>query len=798
MKLFRLLILLLTLNLLPSMVAAWPGMELPPLHVDGRYLKDPCGNNVLLHGVAITPSPWFNGCMYGNEHCRWENYDVQGCLNYNFAIINRLTDTSDGWYLNYIRLHIDPYWTNDPGPPISEHDISRFNFNRLVQYTDEVIIPLINHAHSRGLYVVLRPPGVCPERISVGDAYQQYLTTVWDFLSQHPQIRNADHVMFEIANEPVEILGTNGVWGGTSQAHFDALVNYFQPIVDLIRNNGANNICWIPGTGWQSHYAGYANNPITGGNIGYAVHIYPGYWGGIRNYQDFLNGWNVNVKPVADIAPIIITETDWAPQSYKDAGHYVWGIGNTGVAGGQGFGANFKYIVDQSGNVSWNVLAPENLIHMGDPNGATAYNNDWEAVAAPVKQWFSEYAAGNIPTSNCEPLAGCSGNVQDGIYTISAKHSNKCLDVYNFSMSDGGNIVQWSCGNTENQQWLIQQNSEGYYSIRSLYSDKCLDVANWSTNDGANIQQWSCNGQEVQQFCLQSTGDGYYTIVNRNSGKCIDITDFSMDDGANVQQWTCYNNDCQQFALTPVTTQTIANGTYSIQNRNSGQALDSYNLGTSDGTNLVQWPGTGQTNQQWTITHVENDFYRISPVHAPTKALDVIDYSSADGANVQLWEYWGGTCQQWRFIDVGNGYFQIEARHSGKLLEVAGASLDNGANVQQWPANNHHCQHWILSSLRSASLLENEVGSDNETALEVQVFPNPVTDGNVTIVLPKTKIDASNEIIINIMNLQGSTVYSTKICRNHSINISLNLIQGLYILEINDGDERYVQKLIIK
>lgn len=37
----------------------------PMLHVGGRYLKDPCDNNVVLHGVAITPSPWFNGCQYG-------------------------------------------------------------------------------------------------------------------------------------------------------------------------------------------------------------------------------------------------------------------------------------------------------------------------------------------------------------------------------------------------------------------------------------------------------------------------------------------------------------------------------------------------------------------------------------------------------------------------------------------------------------------------------------------------------------------------------------------------------------
>jgi hypothetical protein len=189
----------------------------PPLHVGGKFLKDPCGNNVVLHGVAITPSPWFNGCQYGSSsgYCTWDNYNVQGALNYNKSVMDKLSSSADGWYLNYIRLHIDPYWTNDPGPAIPENDISRFNYNRLVTYTDQVIIPLINHARSRGMYVILRPPGVCPSRIAVNDAYHSYLKRVWTFLSQHPGLKNADNVMFELANEPVEILGTNGTWGTT-------------------------------------------------------------------------------------------------------------------------------------------------------------------------------------------------------------------------------------------------------------------------------------------------------------------------------------------------------------------------------------------------------------------------------------------------------------------------------------------------------------------------------------------------------------------------------------------------------
>ena len=39
-------------------------------------------------------------------------------------------------------------------------------------------------------------------------------------------------MMFELANEPVHILGTDGVWGSNTQPHFDALKLFFQPMVD--------------------------------------------------------------------------------------------------------------------------------------------------------------------------------------------------------------------------------------------------------------------------------------------------------------------------------------------------------------------------------------------------------------------------------------------------------------------------------------------------------------------------------------------------------------------------------------
>lgn len=390
---------------------------IPKLHVEGRYLKDPHGNTVNLHGVAITPSPWFNGCGAGT--CRWSNYDVAGCLTYNYSVMDKLTDTISGWYLNYIRLHIDPYWTND-GNTTGESDISKFSFEKLKTTITNVIVPLIAHAKSRGMYVILRPPGVCPDTISVGGPYYKYLLKVWGYLTSRPELRNADNVMFELANEPITIRLNDGTYGNNSQAHFDQMKLFFQAIVDTIRSSGAQNVLWIPGTGWQSQYKGYAVNPITGNNIGYAVHIYPGFLNGGPDYAAFKAGWNENVKPVADFAPIAVTETDWSPQAGIDANGKAynlgtWGTGTTGTAQSPGFGYNLKRILDESGNVSWNLLAPEGLIDKGDPNGGIAFTNNPEACANACYTWFKEYSRTNFPRPDFAYVSHSDNG--DGTYT---------------------------------------------------------------------------------------------------------------------------------------------------------------------------------------------------------------------------------------------------------------------------------------------------------------------------------------------------------------------------------------------
>jgi beta-xylosidase len=411
--------ILIFLFIFSNWTNAWEGMPTPRLHVDGKHLKDPHGNTVLLHGFAQTYSPWFN-----ERGTKWNNYNVEGCLAYNQGLIDDILEA--GWMMNFVRLHMDPYWSNTPGCTPDGHELPNcFNETRFIKYLDEVFIPMAEYAISKGMYVIMRPPGVSPEVIGIDDEYNyaEYLFRVWDIVSNHPKIKNSEEIMFELANEPVRIKLADGSVGANTQAHFDVMKEIFQPIVNRSRENGFHNVIWIPGSGYQAHYKGYAVNPIEGENIGYAVHVYPGWFGSADGYEVFKKEWDEQVKPVADFAPVVITEMDWAPEHYNLS----WGKGITGTAGGEGFGANFKKIMDETGNVSWLLFTSPDLLAQftGEPPAEGepyTFLNDPEACPWPIYHWYKEYALEEYPRPDFEKRSHSDNG--DGTYTNPLIHAD--------------------------------------------------------------------------------------------------------------------------------------------------------------------------------------------------------------------------------------------------------------------------------------------------------------------------------------------------------------------------------------
>ena len=359
--------LLLSLALALMSMAGHAADNLPDLHVEGKNLVDSEGKTVVLHGVMDTPNRYFNGNRWGTGG--YSVSDVKPCLDYFEKMFTAITDKEKGAYCTVFRLHMDPCWTNNNAPAgTGENNIQYFSETRYKTFLSRLYVKLVEKALAHGLYVIVRPPGVCPQNIKVGDEYQAYLKKVWKLFASNATIqKNAGQVSIELANEPINVLLANG-----SKSDM-ALHDFFQPVVDEIRATGFKGIIWVPGSGYQSNYVGYSKYPITDteNNFSYAVHVYSGWYGNMTDkncdHNTFIKNFQAQV-PMVTSKPIMVTEIDWSPEDPDKAseGHYnEWGqwtqpnLGSWATASTSKWGLAWKAVHDHFGNIGMTLTHPQ-------------------------------------------------------------------------------------------------------------------------------------------------------------------------------------------------------------------------------------------------------------------------------------------------------------------------------------------------------------------------------------------------------------------------------------------------------
>lgn len=355
--------MLISLAMAMLSMAGLAADNLPALRVQGKNLVDANGKTVVLHGVMDTPNRYFNGNRWGTGG--YNVSDITPCLNYFEKMFTAITDKEQGAYCTVFRLHMDPCWTNYNAPVgTGENNIQYFNETRYKTFLSKLYVKLVEKALAHGLYVIVRPPGVCPQNIKVGDEYQAYLKKVWKLFASNATIqKNAGQVSIELANEPINVLMADG-----SQPD-KALHDFFQPVVDEIRATGFKGIIWVPGSGYQSNYVGYSKYPITDteNNFSYAVHVYSGWYGNMTDkscdHNTFIKNFQAQV-PMVTSKPIMVTEIDWSPEDPDKAseGHYnEWGdwtqpnLGSWATASTSKWGMAWKAVHDHFGNIGMTI-----------------------------------------------------------------------------------------------------------------------------------------------------------------------------------------------------------------------------------------------------------------------------------------------------------------------------------------------------------------------------------------------------------------------------------------------------------
>jgi beta-glucanase (GH16 family) len=140
---------------------------------------------------------------------------------------------------------------------------------------------------------------------------------------------------------------------------------------------------------------------------------------------------------------------------------------------------------------------------------------------------------------------------------------------------------------------------------------------------------------------------------------------------------------------------------YTVQNQNSAMCADQADGSTANGTRVLQRTCQGSLNQQWQFRPTDNGYYNVVPRTAASLTWDVTggEAATGNGVKVQLWSFGGsgGRNQQWRPESLGGGRWRFRARHSGRCLDVPGASTSAGVQLQQWDCNGTGAQSFLLA-----------------------------------------------------------------------------------------------------
>jgi fibronectin type 3 domain-containing protein len=233
--------------------AALTFADTPPLHVDGKYFKDPSGNIVILRGVAMIHTPDMDTTRPGHEF-----------------MIDNVTTAANGWYARIIRIgvRVEAYM-NNPANIVNNY-----------------LKPSVDYCTSKGLYCIIDWHPITDAR-----TYDSQTRQFWNHVA--PIFANYDNVLYEVFNEH-SVDTSWAVWKSVAQ-----------PWVDIIRSHAPNNIVLIGGPFYSQHIQGAATDPFNGSNLAYVAHVYPGGW--------YPQGWDGNIGVVADVHPVIVTEWGYNP-----------------------------------------------------------------------------------------------------------------------------------------------------------------------------------------------------------------------------------------------------------------------------------------------------------------------------------------------------------------------------------------------------------------------------------------------------------------------------------------------------
>jgi endo-1,4-beta-xylanase len=369
-------------------------------------------------------------------------------------------------------------------------------------------------------------------------------------------------------------------------------------------------------------------------------------------------GWMQNLSGTA-LRSALINHVTQVATHFKGK-IYAWDVVNEAFAD-DGQGSRRDSNLQRTGN-DW-IEAAFRAARAADPGAKLCYNDyntdGINAKSTGVYTMVKDFKARGVPI-DCVGFQAHLGTSLPGDFQANLQR-----------FADLGVDVQLT--ELDIQQGGNQANMYAAVTTACLAVARCTGITVWGVRDsdswrtGANPLLFDASGNKKAAYtsvlnALNAGGSGgggnggggstsidssaWYVLLNRNSGKALDVYNLATNDGARITQWARNDGSQQQWQFV-----SSGDGYYEIRSRLSGKNLDVSGRSTADGAAIIQWSDSSAANQQW-LTTITNGYATLISRNSG-KALEVQGASTADGANIVQYTSWNGANQQWQLVRVG-------------------------------------------------------------------------------------------------------------------------------------------------
>lgn len=524
------------------------------------------------------------------------------------------------------------------------------------------------------------------------------------------------------------------------------LANYNNlPRVTLAENHFNQTLTRAPGLVRYGYYHSL-NNFVENFNLGYTIHtaakLYTEncyYDGGAYKGSVVNDDYTSNGSSISDLSK--------AQCAYTDSGSVAVNCYNSN---------NLKNVKSKacswrpSSNYAYKAFsAADAKTYCASYSGAqsSALNMNYATFQKPGVP-----SAGYVQVPNNDPAYIAANFTEGSAYMIKNVNSGLYMEVQDGKAANGANVQQWGAeASTAHNTWRFFSAGDGYYYIVSALDDGAsyvLDIAGAKSDNGTNVGLYQYKASDNQKFMLTENSDGSYKIRTKVSGEAsaIEAKDASATSGANIQEWEINGANCQNWMLEPVSNPGVVMDTsvvYSFQNVNSTLVMDVYDGTMKDNTNVQQWGANDCDSQKWVLKSFgSGNYYYIRSLQDPSYVLCA--ESTVNGGNIDIVTYsTKNSAMLFKFTKNLDGSYSIMTRASMDtcLVEVADASKSSGANVRQWEPNANDCQKWNVvtettttataQTTTTTAVTADTITETTKSTATTTTMTNPIVKGDV-------------------------------------------------------------------